>query len=85
MRQIITDVVDPIKEQLNRIYDSLNNLSKDFVRKDVYDAQQIAFGKDYEEFKTEMRGKSHRMLVTTASVLGLVMTVFTILQFLHII
>lgn len=81
IRQIVVDAISPLKEQLDRIYESLG---KEFVRKDVYDAQQTAFNADYTEFKNEMRGKSQRLLVSTASVLGLIVTIFTILQFLHI-
>lgn len=86
IRQIVIDAVNPIKEQLDRIYDSLTH---EFVRKDANDARITAMQekitdleKHCDELEARIIGTPQRYLLFATGVISAIVSLVTLLTHL---
>lgn len=82
IRQIINDAVEPIREQLDRIYESLIT---DFVRKDSIEPRIKALEdrldiakKEHEELEQHIMSTPQRYILYGSSIVGLILSLVSI-------
>lgn len=88
IRQIVIDAVSPIKEQLDRLYDSL---SKEFYRKDALEPQLQSLKEDLEELKqankelkAQVLNTPQKIMLSLATLVGLALSILSLAQYIHL-
>lgn len=77
IRQIVLDAIEPLKEQLDRIYDSLKD---DYARKDVIEPKIRVLEDQIKELKDAQVSTPQKLLMYAGSLAALIWTVFQILS-----
>ncbi|GHO45199.1 hypothetical protein [Ktedonospora formicarum] len=80
IRQIVVDAIEPLKEQLDRIYESLKD---DYARKDVIEPQIDALRNEVKSLKEQVIGTPQKLLMYAGSLAALIWTLINIFQYLH--
>ncbi|GCE45189.1 hypothetical protein EI42_03163 [Thermosporothrix hazakensis] len=86
IRQIMQDVVEPLKVQLEKIEQTLN---REYVRKESNDHRLEALQKELdeakarlEELEAQLMGAPQKLLLTVASLVGLALSLLNLSQYL---
>ncbi|GHO55534.1 YtxH domain-containing protein [Ktedonobacter robiniae] len=77
IRQIVVDAIEPLKEQLDRIYESLKD---DYARKDVVEPQIEHLREEVKNLKEQVVSTPQKLLMYVGSIAALIWTLYNILQ-----